>query len=620
VLGPAIDAVTFVLLVHGGWHYGLAHIVSFALGAACSAAFTPAAWFASGQENPAKNLSPWLVAHLLALPLRGGVLALWIGRWGMPPAIAIGGVIIISSMVILCGRELSSCAADSAAAEGRRWSLIVAVLGLYALVLRLVFLAPVELLPWEAYYWNYSQHLAYGYLDHPPMVAWLIRAGTAVFGTSEFGVRSGAVLSGAIASFFVFRSARELYDKKSAWIAVLIMQLIPAAFLSGFFMTPDTPLMACWAATLYFLQRALLGGHAKAWWGVGIALGLGLVSKYTVGVLAPATLCFLILDAPSRRWLRRPLPYIALILALVIFSPVIVWNAQHDWASFAFQTTRRLAESAHFSLHLLIASIIVLLSPAAFMALPFALFPRKVVGPNVAASFEVRRAHFVRIFTLVPLAVFVVFSLSHPVKFDWTGSLWLAVIPSLAQAISEPKSMGLPRWLTAWWVPTAVVLLTLYGAVLHYLTAGPPGLRYSTDMQMLPVAWRDLGSQVAGRAVSLREIQGEQPLIVGLNAYMLASELAFYAPDPQQAAQYTASQHLFGTSGLMYELWFSKQAQQGRPLLLVALRERELETSRLQPFVGELGPIQTGVLHHNGREIGQYFYRVAEDYRGTGSR
>src|SRR5581483_12220799 len=95
-----------------------------------------------------------------------------------------------------------------------------------AVLLRLIYSSQVELLPEEAYYWNYARHLDIGYLDHPPMVAWLIRLGTAVFGDTEFGVRIGAVCCGAVASFFVYRLTRNLFDEASALVALVLMQVL----------------------------------------------------------------------------------------------------------------------------------------------------------------------------------------------------------------------------------------------------------------------------------------------------------------------------------------------------------------------------------------------------------
>ena len=189
----------------------------------------------------------------------------------------------------------------------------MAAIGLigYTVLLRLVYLGLPDLLPEEAYYWNYAQHLDLGYLDHPPMVAWLIGLGTAVFGDTEFGVRIGAFLCWFVTAGFCFALARDLFGKGTALVTVMLAAVLPFFFLFGFFTTPDAPLTACWAGALFFLERALLAGRARAWWGAGICLGLGMLSKYTIVLLAPATLAFLLLDRPSRRWLRRPEPYLA---------------------------------------------------------------------------------------------------------------------------------------------------------------------------------------------------------------------------------------------------------------------------------------------------------------------
>jgi dolichol-phosphate mannosyltransferase len=134
-------------------------------------------------------------------------------------------------------------------------------------------------------------------------------------------------------------------------------------------------------------------------------------------------------------------------------------------------------------------------------------------------------------------------------------------------------------------------------------------------MLVLPVAWRELGSQVDTLAAALQAGHGSAPLVVGMNRYMLSSELAFYRHDPVSAAANTASQHLFGLSGLMYEQWFPVAQQQGRTLLLVALEKGELDDARLLPYVQSLGPVQSAVLRHNGRAISEYFYREADGYR-----
>jgi dolichol-phosphate mannosyltransferase len=103
-------------------------------------------------------------------------------------------------------------------------------------------------MPEEAYYWNYAQHLDIGYLDHPPMVGWLIAAGAAVLGDTELGVRIGALLCAVIASVFVYRLTRDMFGELSGWVAVVLAQTLPFFFFAGILMTPDAPLTAAWAS------------------------------------------------------------------------------------------------------------------------------------------------------------------------------------------------------------------------------------------------------------------------------------------------------------------------------------------------------------------------------------
>jgi dolichol-phosphate mannosyltransferase len=485
-------------------------------------------------------------------------------------------------------------------------------------LLRLIYCSQVELLPEETYYWNYSRHLDIGYLDHPPMVAWLIRAGTAVFGQSEFGVRVGAIFCGAIASWYVYRLTQALFDDASALVALVFMQVLPFFFFSGILMTPDVPLTAAWAALLFYLQQALIAGRASAWWRAGVWLGLGLLSKYTILMLAPVAFIFMVWDPQARRWLRHWLPYTALVLALAIFSPVIFWNATHEWASFAFQTSRRLAEAPRFSLHKLILAALVLLTPAGALSLCVTLWGKTAASAGNAAAEAQRRLRFMQLSVLVPLAVFFVFSLRHEVKLDWTGTLWIAAVPALASAAvaaRETLSGGLRAWTRAAWPPTLVILLLIYGAAFHYLVLGLPGVGYGPYMEVVPVGWRNLGAQLTTVENNIRGESGAEPLIVGMDRYAIASQLAFYAPDRRLSVSQTASDSLFGGVGLMYERWFPARAQTGRTLLLVGFKPEDLVGNDIESRAQRLGPLENGVLTRDGRMIRRYYYRLVYNYR-----
>jgi len=263
----------------------------------------------------------------------------------------------------------------------------------------LVYAGSVELMPEEAYYWNYSRHLDFGYLDHPPMVAWLIRLGTALFGQSEFGVRAGALCCGAVTSVFVYKLARNLFGEAGAVAALLLAQALPYFFLSGCSSRP-TPRWWRHGGLVYFLERALIGNQSRAWWLAGISLGFGMISKYSIAILVPVTMVFMVWDSPSRRWWRRADPYVAALLAFAIFSPVLVWNAQHEWASFAFQTSRRLAEAPQFALHKLIGSIIVLMTRQGCWRSPACCWPG--LSATTSSSEASRRRRLFSLAILVP--------------------------------------------------------------------------------------------------------------------------------------------------------------------------------------------------------------------------
>jgi len=486
----------------------------------------------------------------------------------------------------------------------------------YAVALRLYFGAHIDLMPEETYYWNYSRHPDIGYLDHPPMVAWLIRCGTAVFGGTEFGVRIGAALCAAIAAVFVFRLTRNVFGEAIAVLALIMTQALPFFFLSGMLMTPDAPLTAAWAASLYFLERALIAGRTRAWWWAGLCLGLGMLSKYTIGLLGLAALVFMLTDREARPWLRRWEPYAAALLAFAIFSPVIVWNAEHDWISFAFQTSRRLAGAPRFSLHKLIAASLVLMTPTIFIAAMIALIRPRYSGE--APTGDPRRAaKLLRTAVWVPLAVFAAFSLRREVKLDWTGASWVAALPLIAaEIVGAARARGARAWVRAAWKPTIVVMSLLYGAGLYYLAYGIPGLGYSRQMELLPVGWRELGRRIDHVAEDYRRRTGVMPLVVGMDRYVTASELAFYGPDQARSVADTSSAHLFGGQGLMYEQWFPAERQRGRALLLVAWDKNSLESDSIRAAVEELGPVDSGTLTRGGRPIRDYYYRLARGYRG----
>ena len=615
-----VDLSLFQVCLLSGLSLGVAHMIGFAGAFAIIHFFIARPAFAPAALNRQER-APWLhgqfgLVGLLALFLGGGVLSLLASTGGWRPQIAIIPAAVAETLTTVGAVALLIRLVETAGKPELRWRILAAAIVGYVFALRLVYLGQAELLPEEAYYWNYSQHLDIGYLDHPPMVAWLIRLGTAVFGQNEFGVRVGAFGCWILTSWFVYRLTCNLFAKSSALVAVLLAQVLPFFFSVGFLMTPDAPLVASWSGALFFAERALINERREAWWGMGALIGLGMISKYSIGLLGPATLLFLLLDPRSRRWLLRWETYTAMLVAALIFSPVIVWNFKHGWASFGFQSARRLSARAHFSLPELIASALLLLTPTGAVATSLVLFGSKGFAPANDGAAKQRRL-FIQVFTLVPLAVFVAFSLRHRVQLNWTGPLWVAVLPPIARSIwTSPIARRLPRVLHAAWVPTILVVVLLYAAGLHYLVLGLPGLGYSKQIQLVPVGWRNLAGQVGGLQEEAERKFHREPLVVGMDRNFISSEVAFYDPDGDGAHK-TAGPHLFGSASLMYEWWFPKKLQDGRTLLLVSFNADDLTRESVWRHVEHAGPVEAGMIRKNGKSIRPYYYCYAFGYRSS---
>lgn len=477
--------------------------------------------------------------------------------------------------------------------------------------IRLFFLGFTELIPEEAYYWQFSRRLDWSYLDHPPLSAWLIYLGTSLFGHNEFGVRLFAWLCSIITGYFVFRATRELFDFERALAALAIFSLLPYFFLGGFLATPDAPLMMCWSGMLYYTIQALQNEKTSAWIGIGLWAGLGMISKYTIALNGLALLLLLLLHRPSRRWLASPYPYIAALVALCMFSPVLYWNATHDWASFSFQTSRRLNEKSEFSLHILALHILCLLTPAGIAALAAPLQR----GSQAKGDSDKFRRLFFLLSTFTPVAVFAAFSLRHEPKPNWTGPAFLAALPFMAVTLLYRTDIQnrFATFARRTWAGTFVVLIALYSFVFTYVSVGLPGIGYSPRSQRY-ASWTDLGKQVAAVREDIYREHGVLPIVVGMDKHFIASALAFYTPALDGSGPIETSaikgRSIFGMDSLMWQVW-DKEYPTSAPLILVARSSSDLEKPEISNYVQELSPIRQIVTTKNGSKSGIYYLRSA---------
>src|SRR5215813_11947206 len=216
---------------------------------------------------------------------------------------------------------------------------IVTVAALVAL--RLVAAAFTPLTFDEAYYWTWSRHLAGGYYDHPPMVAFVIRAGTIIAGDTELGVRLVSILLALPMSFAIWRATEILFGgTRTAASAVILLNVTLMAAVGTLIVTPDAPLLVASSFLLFFLAKVLETERGAWWLAVGAAAGCALLSKYTAMFFGVAIVIWLAAAPKLRHWFASPWLYLGGLVALALFAPVIQWNADHQWVSFIKQLGR----------------------------------------------------------------------------------------------------------------------------------------------------------------------------------------------------------------------------------------------------------------------------------------
>jgi hypothetical protein len=389
----------------------------------------------------------------------------------------------------------------------RRWLAVAALIAVLT-TLRVIYASVIDLRTDEAYYWTWSKENVLSFLDHPPMIAWFIRFGTAIFGDTNLGVRFAGILAMLITQLLLADIVRRVtHDVRAIVLAVLMPE---AALYYGLLMakvSPDVALIPFAVAMVWALIRINESGDGRWWLAAGVFAGLALLSKFTVVMLIPAVLAFMLVPDWRRRWLLSPYPWLAAVFALVLFLPVLIWNAQHDWASFRFQLVR--ATATHEISLRTVADFIGL----QFGLVGFILLPVVLSGVSLTAWRGYFRGDAVAILlstsVVVPFGYFFWKSLSLRVGDTWPMFIWPAGFAATAINIAMLPREGFPAWMirsTISWANTAIVSgIAVVVAVFLYYVATPWNFIGKTD----PIGGEAGYEQVADRAqAELQKIGG----------------------------------------------------------------------------------------------------------------
>ncbi|MDR3476133.1 MAG: glycosyltransferase family 39 protein [Devosia sp.] len=317
----------------------------------------------------------------------------------------------------------------------------------------------------EAYALAVSRSFQWSFFDHPPLAFWTAGLMQAVFGRQlpPLLLRLPFVLMFSGSTWALFALTRRFYGSRAGLWAAGLLTTAPFFFASaGSWVVPDGPLLLTLLLAAIFLARALAeqsdDGHWADWLWTGLFLGLALLSKYQALLVLFGGLLVLLLPA-NRKWLLRPQPYVALVLAFLLFTPVVWWNAANGWVSFAFQLGRGDGTGG-----LDLRRFADLLSGEALYLLPWLL-----IALLLAAGASLR-AGAGRFFVALALPTLVVFNLLPLAGASglphWSMAGWLFLFPPLGALAAGAEGQG-RRWPALLGGVSALALIAIaVGAVL----------------------------------------------------------------------------------------------------------------------------------------------------------
>jgi hypothetical protein len=420
--------------------------------------------------------------------------------------------------------------------DDSHWLRLGCVVIAAALIGRLIYIASgtIQLSGDEAYQWLWSNHLAWSYYSKPPGIAWIQFAGTRLFGDNAFGVRFfspvfGAILSGTALHFI----AREIGGRAAFWF-LLIVNAVPLLALGSVLMTVDPPLVLCWTWALVAGWWAVQpDGHTRDWVSVGAAMGLAFLCKYSAVYQIVCFGIFFVLWAPARIQLRKPGPWLALLIFLAGTLPVILWNAQNSWI-----TIQHVAGNA--GLHSqwkptlkylgdFLGGEIALLNPIFFGGAMWAMF----------AFWKSRRGNPLLLYLFCMSApVFfghLLYSLRERILPNWIGPAVPGMFLLMAVYGNERLREGarfIKPLLAAGLALGVVMVVFMYDSDLIGKIVGQP-LPGAIDPLRRVRAWKDAALIVEAERESLAA-QGTPAFVIG-DDYAITSECAFYSPPARKA-------------------------------------------------------------------------------------
>ena len=388
------------------------------------------------------------------------------------------------------------------------WLLLFFVSGLLILFRAwLTSFAKLELHFDEALYWAYSQNLDWSYYAKGPLIAWLIALSEFIFGQGEWQVRLPGWIASSVFFCLVFYFTRHVWHSRAAaWWSFALLVFTPTYFTIGLVMTPDNLMWLFWAWGLWAIYMALFDGQRFAWYQTGAAVGLGALTKLSIGLLPAFVGIWMLFKKSWWHHFRNPHLWLALLVMIFFMSPLIYWNATNDWVMLRHEQGH--VSSRGYSLarglEFIIGQIMIMSPVVAILAI--IKLRKKPKQENL---------FFLWILGIAWILFFLFKALDGKVQVNWPSASYISLIVLFAGTISNftRRQRG--------WLYFGMVFSTLFMLVYYFPnTIGYRSADVATIGKMK--AWRE-------PVATLSQKSGNVSFIL-TDSYTVASELAFYWP------------------------------------------------------------------------------------------
>ena len=452
-----------------------------------------------------------------------------------------------------------------------RWDIGLLLGG--ALLFRILYIAivPFDLVHDEAYYWDWSRRLDWCYYSKPPGIAWLIALFTRATASTPFFVRLPAALLSVLSAYFGYLLGSRIYGRRAGLFTAALVLATPGNAASGVMMTIDSPFLCCWAAALYCLYRMLERDESRIRWAMltAFAVGIGLLFKQTMLAFPALTAAFVLVSKQDRIELKSVSFWATGFAGLAFLIPVIVWNSQHDWITFAHTRGHFAAEQVTVLKRLAIGSEFLgsqmgLLSPTTYIMLGVV----GVVGIRNWRSLG-RAEQFLICFWVVPVTLIATLSFKQRIEANWPAPFYASGFVLLAgmACCQLGDRFRLPAWTLRRCLAIGVLSVCVTYS-LPFVIAGA-GLKGSpVDIAVRMWGWQELGQRVQQKIDALPG-GDEMPILVTAGRAE-AAELAFYLRHQPQVMLWDEN----GAVDSQYDLWELPQSFPGENLLIVSKSDR----------------------------------------------